>query len=86
MRQTGRTTRIADFVIDQLHSVGRCICTDHFAFEYENMGQDDLKHLIELVERGIYLSTHGNKILNHQIVRVNGIYVIDFFTLDKIGK
>jgi len=86
MIKSGRTTRIADFVIDQLHSVGRCICTDHIAFEYDNINQDSLKHLIELVERGIYLSTNGNKILNHQIVRVNGIYVIDFFTLDKIGK
>lgn len=32
-RQTGRTTRIAQFAVDQLLSVGECIVTDHIVFE-----------------------------------------------------
>ena len=34
MRQTGRTSRIIDFAIDQLFSCGEVIFTDHTAFEY----------------------------------------------------
>jgi hypothetical protein len=34
MRQTGRTSRIIDFAVDQLFSCGEVIFTDHTAFEY----------------------------------------------------
>lgn len=79
MRQTGRTTRIVDFIIDQLHSNGRCISTDHTAFEYQNgMVQATLHHLIELVERRINLHSRGTNSVESSICKLNGIYVVDF--------
>lgn len=32
-RQSGKTTRIINNVIEQLYSVGQCIATDHTCFE-----------------------------------------------------
>jgi hypothetical protein len=57
-RQTGRTTRIANFVIDQLHSVGEVIVTDHTSFEFP--GKDttsSIKYLIEKVEKLLEVSS-----------------------------
>lgn len=48
MRRNGRTTRIANYAIDQLLDCGNVIVTDHFVFDEDasNKSQD---HLIEKV-------------------------------------
>jgi hypothetical protein len=48
MRQTGRTTRIANYAIDQLLSCGNVIVTDHFVFESDSPGKSQ-EHLIDKV-------------------------------------
>ena len=47
MRQTGRTSRIVDFAIDQLYSVGEVILTDHTAFEYPGITQSKIQFFID---------------------------------------
>lgn len=42
MRQTGRTTRIVNFAIDQLLSCGNVIITDHAIFE----GHEKANHIL----------------------------------------
>ena len=52
LRRTGKTTRIANFVIDQLHSVGEVIVTDHSSFEFpESNVTSSLQFLIDKVEK-----------------------------------
>ena len=34
LRQTGRTTRIVQHVVEQLYSVGTCVATDHIVYEF----------------------------------------------------
>lgn len=50
MRQTGRTSRIVDFTIDQLFSCGNVIVADHHVFEF-NSSRKANEHLIDLVYR-----------------------------------
>ena len=42
MRQTGRTTRIVNFAIDQLLSCGNVVITDHATFE----GHEKAHHIL----------------------------------------
>ena len=61
MRQTGRTSRIIDFTIDQLFSVGEVIVTDHIAFEFENVTNKSLFYFIDRVkDRFEFNSRHIN--------------------------
>jgi hypothetical protein len=50
MRQTGRTSRIVDFAIDQLFSCGNVIVADHYVFESDSPKRAN-DHLIDLVYR-----------------------------------
>jgi hypothetical protein len=53
-RRTGRTTRIVNFAVEQLHSVGEVIVTDHTVFEYPGANtKDNLIHLVELVKQKV---------------------------------
>ena len=79
MRQTGRTSRIAEFAIDQLFSVGECIVTDHYVFEYPSAGESHLPHFISKVyERFQLLNYNEKKYLDYSIVTVNKIPMVHF--------
>jgi hypothetical protein len=78
MRQTGRTSRIIDFVVGQLFSIGRCIATDHIVFEYDKTSQINVKHFIERVERRISIDSHGRMKVNSKIIKVDDVYMVDF--------
>ena len=89
MRQTGRTSRIAQFAVDQLKSVGQVIVTDHIAFEHDHrIGRNHLNHLIERVRMLYALGNPGDTIIAHEIhetVRGGGILFIHFW-LEINGK
>jgi len=83
MRQTGRSSRIIDFVIDQLFSVGQVIVTDHIVFEYDKITQKQLTHFIDRVERRFKLACQDTIILKADIIRVKEFYVVHFYTRRK---
>lgn len=84
MRQTGRTSRIADFVVDQLYHYGRCIATDHIAYEYSSsLKATNIKHFIELVEQRINLHSRGTKLVESSVCKLNGLTVVDFTLTNK---
>ena len=73
-RQTGKTTRIANFVIDQLHSVGEVIVTDHTSFEFpESSNTSSIKGLIEKVERLDEVNSPGNRKIEHEIIQLDNL-------------
>jgi hypothetical protein len=79
MRQTGRTSRIADFTIDQLFSVGECIVTDHYVFEYPSAGESHLQHFISKVyDRFKVLNYTEHKYLDYSIVKLSKIPMVHF--------
>lgn len=78
MRRSGRTTRIANFVVEQLLSQSRCITTDHTQFETSQYGIDSLKNLISIVENKIFELFGKNRILRACFVRANDIVLVDF--------
>ena len=78
-RQTGKTTRIANFVIDQLHSVGEVIVTDHTSFEFpESSNTSSIKGLIEKVERLDEVNSPGNRKIEHEIIQLDNLKLIRF--------
>lgn len=78
MRQTGRTTRIVNHITEQLFSVGRCIATDHTAYEF-GVGTLDLLYLIKRVEKNVSsINVSKDLLLEHKKVEVNGVLMIDF--------
>ena len=79
MRQTGRTSRIVDFTIDQLYSVGECIVTDHYVFEYPTAGPSHLQHFISKVYDRFRLLNHNeNKYLDYSMVKLSKVPMIHF--------
>lgn len=58
LRQSGRSTRIASFAVEQLLSTGECIVFDHQVFEYENTQKRHLAKLEELVQKIFNASYH----------------------------
>lgn len=83
LRQTGRTTRIANFVIDQLHSVGEVIVTDHTSFEFpESDTTSSIRNLIEKVEKLEAANSPVNRRIGWEITEVDGTKVVRF----KLGK
>ena len=53
-RRTGRTTRIANYAVEQLHSVGTVIVTDHTAYDNpESNITHSLKYLVGLIKERI---------------------------------
>jgi hypothetical protein len=81
-RQTGRTSRIVDFVVDQLFNVGQCIVTDHIVFEFESTKKSQLEDgLIRKVqERVAFNLRHFEKPikLNTEIIEVKGFKIVHF--------
>lgn len=54
MRRTGRTTRIVNFAVEQLLSVGEVIVTDHSVFEYPEINtKGNLRYLVELIKQRV---------------------------------
>lgn len=84
MRQTGRTSRIVDFVVDQLFQTGQCITTDHIAFEYK-ISMRQLENFITKVLDRIEKASHGSLKAEFNIQKVNDIYVVHFKT-KKVEK
>jgi hypothetical protein len=83
LRQTGKTTRIANFVIDQLYSVGEVIVTDHTSFEFPTHNNtSSIESLIEKVYRLIEATSSGNVKIEHIIIKSNNIKLIWFKTLN----
>jgi hypothetical protein len=77
MRQTGRTTRIVQYVVEQLYSVGTCIATDHVAYEH-GITRQILNHFEEMVRREIELRSHGSKKIKTTHLKVEEIPYIKF--------
>ena len=79
IRQSGRTTRIIDFTIEQLCSVGECIVTDHTVFEYPNkVTNRHLKYFIKRVNHRLQHRTNGYNSCKGEIKKVDDIKVIHF--------
>jgi hypothetical protein len=78
MRQTGRTTRIVQHVVDQLFSVGTCVATDHVVYEYENPKLSMLVYFKEKVESEIEFRSHGSKDVKTTDLDINGVPYIKF--------
>lgn len=79
MRQSGRTSRIVDFTIDQLFSVGECITTDHYVFEYPDAGEVHLKYFIDKVKaRWEAANFYEQKTLSHTIIRIGNTSLVHF--------
>jgi hypothetical protein len=78
MRQTGRSSRIADFAVDQLYSIGEVIVTDHTTFEYPNTNtKDSLSHLCDIVKRRFDMSNRQRKWnLSFEFHKVKGFNVV----------
>ena len=77
-RQTGRTTRIVNFAVDQLFSVGEVIITDHTVFEYENVPLSAIKLFRERVEREVGFRSLGTIKIESNIDKVFGRSVLQF--------
>lgn len=79
LRQTGKTTRIVNFVIDQLYSVGEVIVTDHTSFEFPNNNNTpSIETLIDKVYKLIEVDSFGNVKVKHEIINLNNIKLIRF--------
>ena len=68
MRQTGRTTRIVNHIVDQLYCVGECIATDHVYFEFTDLPLKYLETLIEKVRVEIDRLSRGSRIIRVEII------------------
>ena len=77
MRQTGRTTRIVEHVVEQLYSVGTCVATDHVAYEF-GVTRQMLNHFEEMVRREMDLKSKGSKKIKTTPLKVEGIPYIKF--------
>lgn len=77
MRQTGRTTRIVHYVVEQLYNVGTCVATDHIAYEY-GATEDMLKHFVEKVRREIDIKSYGSKKIKTTYLTIENIRYVKF--------
>lgn len=58
-RQTGRTTRIAQFAVDQLLSVGEVIVADHIVYQFPKLSQQmATENLIRKIKRMLPEATY----------------------------
>jgi len=78
MRQTGRTSRIVDFAVNQLFSVGQVIITDHIAFEYPNTTKTMISYFIDEVKDKFRFASRGRMSCSADIINVKGTYVVHF--------
>ena len=85
MRQTGRTTRIINFAVGQLLSVGEVIVTDHTSFEYPGeVGKKQLEFFIERVKETIQNQSHEKRLIKHNIIKVGEISMVHFKLESKV--
>jgi hypothetical protein len=81
MRRTGRTTRIVQYVVEQLHNVGTCIATDHTVYEYAPK-IEMVKHFEKEVKNKIYSDSKGVKTVNSAIMIINEVPYVKFEMID----
>ena len=86
MRRSGRTTRIKNFIVDQLLSVGGCIATDHTVFEHDVVPIDSLKHLIISVEKDVHEISNGMINVKYELHHTGGLRFIIFKTEYKTNN
>jgi len=80
-RRSGRTTRIANFVVDQLFETGECIVSDHYTFEQGGRGDSTCnRHLINLVEAIAHVQSNGEMAVDAKFVRVDTGHQVVYFT------
>jgi len=72
MRQTGRTSRIVNFAVNELFSVGGVIVTDHIAFEGFKMSNKHLDFLDERIRDRVNRETYGTHTTKSTIHRIPG--------------
>lgn len=77
MRQTGRTTRIVQYVVEQLYNVGTCVATDHVVYEYTPK-RSMLNNFEDMVKREVNIRSHGSKKVNTTHIQVDDIPYIKF--------
>jgi hypothetical protein len=77
-RQTGKSSRIADYVTEQLFNVGRCISTDHIVYEYDNISKQKLEYFVEKVKRRVEVHSHGSKKIKYKFIKIDGMNFVDF--------
>ena len=82
-RQNGKSSRIVDFIIDQLFSFGRFISTDHIAYEFDNVKQEQLSYFVEKVKSRVETHSNGSKKIEYKFIKINGINMIDFKLLNN---
>jgi len=70
-RQSGKTTRIVNYVIDQLYSVGQCIATEHTCLEYENPTKEMVDYFIDRVKYRVEIQSYHYKTVNTDIIVVD---------------
>jgi hypothetical protein len=80
MRQTGRTTRIVQHVVEQLFNTGKCISTDHIVYEYSNIGKNSLLEFVDKVRRQVETYSHGSKTIDSEFIKVKD-YNMVYFTM-----
>jgi hypothetical protein len=85
LRQTGRTTRIVQHVVEQLYSVGTCIATDHIVYEFTPKIKM-LKPFKEKVKREIQFRSHGSKTIKTSYVNIEEIPYVKFELVNKESK
>jgi len=80
-RRSGRTTRIANFVVDQLFETGECIVSDHYTFEQVVRGDSTCnRYLMSLVEKIAHAQSNGEMEVDAKFVRVDTGHQVVYFT------
>ena len=70
-RNTGRTTRIANFAVDQLFTVGKVIVSDHIVFEgHKGLNNKHLELLIDKVRDKVERDSNGTLTISYRIDRL----------------
>ncbi len=68
MRQTGRTSRIVDFVVDQLYQNLECVATDHTAYEFGRRADGSLRHFVNKVKERLDETSGGRMSCEAEII------------------
>jgi cob(I)alamin adenosyltransferase len=77
-RQTGRTSRIINHIVEQLFSVGECLATDHTSYEYENIPEYSIDYFIEKVENKVKIESFGSKKVEFSKLDIDGKIFVKF--------
>jgi len=76
-RQTGRTSRIINHVVNELFSVGKCISTDHTTFEFEKLPKSQINAFIKKVERRINFESYGSAKVDSKVLDIDGKKMVE---------